>query len=96
MTELDKITEYQIQDEYTESVKEYYIQHNRITDRQAQCLQNRINRYEQIKQTIDELDKKENIQMTTNFNSIKEFFKDKKYLSNKQLELLKIIQQLNN
>jgi glutathionyl-hydroquinone reductase len=92
---MDKIDEYQIQDEYTESVKEYYIKNNRITDRQAQCLQNRINRYEQIKQIMDELDKKENIQMKTNFNSVKEFFNERKYLSNKQLELLKIIQKLN-
>jgi len=92
---MDKIDEYQIQDEYTESVKEYYIKHNRITERQAQCLQNRIDRYEKIRDMIDELDKKENIQMKTNFNSVKEFFNERKYLSNKQLELLKIIQKLN-
>jgi hypothetical protein len=44
---------------------------------------------------MDELDKKENIQMKTNFNSVKEFFNERKYLSNKQLELIKIIQKLN-
>ena len=86
---MDKIDEYQIQDEYTDSVKEYYIKNNRITDRQAQCLQNRIDRYEKIRDMIDELDKKENIQMNSNFQSLKDFFKDKHYLSNKQLDLLK-------
>ena len=87
--QFEKIEQYGLEDEFTNSIKDFYIKNNRITERQKACLEYRIERYEKIRDMIDEIDKKEILKMELLFTDLKRFFKDKHYLSNKQLDLLK-------
>jgi hypothetical protein len=96
MTELFlKINEYNIADDFTKSVESNYNKNKKISPKQIACLNRKIWQYEKAQNLINEIQSCEDIKMKSQFESIKDQFEQKKFVSPKQVEYLTIIHRLS-
>ena len=92
MEELKKIQELGIEDDFSRSLKEQFEKYGKLSDKQITCLQNKIKKFFETKKLLED---NKHLEDKTIYQSLRDQFYKKKYLSPNQTRLLNSLADAN-